>query len=183
MTDTTYETIKPIPILVGEANPYGGDPDYALYPSPEGCSGHRLCCLILGMRRADYLREFGRVNLCPHRWDAREARDHAEQLKCVNSRRILLGAKVCRAFGFKFAPLAVETYGVCGTKRALILPHPSGLCRLWNEAGMVERTREAVACFAPQLRDMLGAVDADRGATDPDPQFPSMSELCGGDDD
>jgi hypothetical protein len=51
------------PLLVGEVNPYGGDPYYALYPAPDGCSGHRLCYLILGMRREDYLESFERINL------------------------------------------------------------------------------------------------------------------------
>ena len=34
-------------VLVGEQNPYGPDPEFALYPAPEGSSGHRLCCQIL----------------------------------------------------------------------------------------------------------------------------------------
>jgi hypothetical protein len=29
------------PLLVGESNPYGGDPAFALYPSPPGCAGLR----------------------------------------------------------------------------------------------------------------------------------------------
>lgn len=51
--------------LIGESNPHSYTPYHALYPSPEGCSGHRLCCLILGMRPLDYLEVFNRVNLCP----------------------------------------------------------------------------------------------------------------------
>jgi hypothetical protein len=38
-------------VLVGESNPYGADPYYALYPAPDGSAGHRLCCLVLGMTR------------------------------------------------------------------------------------------------------------------------------------
>ena len=49
------------PTLVGESNPYGGNDDYALYPAPNGCSGHRLCLLILGMDPEDYLEAFERL--------------------------------------------------------------------------------------------------------------------------
>ena len=37
------------PIIVGEANPYGGDPAYALYPIPENSAGGRLCRLIMAL--------------------------------------------------------------------------------------------------------------------------------------
>jgi hypothetical protein len=36
-------------LLLGEANPYGGDPRYALYPEPEGSSGWRLCHMVMGL--------------------------------------------------------------------------------------------------------------------------------------
>ena len=35
---------------------------------------------------------------------------------------------------------------------ACILPHPSGLCRLWNEPGSVDRARAAVATALGKLR-------------------------------
>jgi len=52
------------PVLVGEANPWGSDPFYALYPYPERYAGWRLCHLILGLYRRTYLGYFDRVNLC-----------------------------------------------------------------------------------------------------------------------
>ncbi len=75
------------PLIVGESNPYGADPQFALYPAPDGCSGHRLCCLILGMHRAAYMESFERVNLCAGKWSAPAARNMAREL--VSSRMIL----------------------------------------------------------------------------------------------
>lgn len=65
------------PLLVGEANPYGGDPAYALYPYPRGCSGHRLCEKVMGLTDREYLDCFERVNLCPTKWSMRQARARA----------------------------------------------------------------------------------------------------------
>ena len=96
------------PLLVGESNPYGGDPYYALYPAPDGCSGHRLCCLILGMSRSAYLALFDRVNLCEGKWTIRKARAAADDLTATPNRRIVLcGSKVTSAFGFGFFPFGV----------------------------------------------------------------------------
>lgn len=99
------------PILVGEANPYNGDPAYALWPDPPGASGDRLCRAILGLERGEYFRQFHRVNLCPRTWSLLIARARAEALTTDRdnaSPLVLLGAKVCRAFGVKFEPW-VET--------------------------------------------------------------------------
>lgn len=139
------------PVLVGESNPYGGDPYYALYPSPDGCSGHRLCRLILGMSRRAYLDTFERVNLVDGKWNMRDARRKAADLiteYADGGRLILLGAKVCSAFDLRFEPF--EVYDLCGIDVA-VLPHPSGLCRLWNVAGAFARARAAVLAVAPEL--------------------------------
>lgn len=139
------------PTLVGESNPYGPDPDFALYPAPDGCSGHRLCCLILGMFRHDYLEAFDRVNLCDGRWSIRNARLRAEELSRQPGRFVLLGAKVSAAFQVPFVPFEVSEGGTM-----LVLPHPSGLCRLWGEPGAFEKAREAVRRFAPELAPLIG---------------------------
>lgn len=141
------------PLLVGEQNPYGGDPQFALYPAPEGCSGHRLCCLVLKMRRTDYLREFERVNLCDGGWNMREARVRARKLRAWGAPVVLLGAKVARAFEFHpFRPFTVLDDG-----KVLVLPHPSGLCRTWNESGAFERARALVTSVAPGVAHLIGA--------------------------
>lgn len=134
-------------VLVGESNPYGADPYYALYPAPNGCSGHRLCTLILGMHRAAYLETFERVNLCAGPWKLAEARASAEKLH--GHRMILLGAKVCAAFRTPFQPFVV----VGGN---LVLPHPSGLCRLWGQQTFLQ-ARQEVLKFAPELHCLIGS--------------------------
>lgn len=137
---------SPRPVLVGEANPYGGDPEFALYPSPPGCSGERLCNLILQLDPDDYVERFERCNLCPHHFGVREARERAAALLAQSpSRRfVLLGAKVARAFGLAWAPFTrgeVRAEYPVATHSWVQLPHPSGLSRSWNEPGAFERAR------------------------------------------
>jgi hypothetical protein len=126
------------PLLVGEANPYGADPYYALYPLPENASGGRLA-RILGLSESQYLRLFDRRNLCPMEWSAPVARAQAENIRAEGREHVvLLGAKVARAFGFDYAPFT-------GSKHFYLLPHPSGLCRVWNEPDAVQRARQLLA--------------------------------------
>ena len=144
------------PLLVGEANPYGGDPEYALYPLPLRASGDRLCTLVMGLERRDYLDRFDRVNLCPERWSAPLSRKNAEiiQRERAGGVVVLLGSKVCAAFGFEYKPFTVTErwYGHGGaapaaagsSTRFVLLPHPSGLCRVWNEPDAFRRARAAL---------------------------------------
>jgi hypothetical protein len=143
------------PLLVGEANPYGGDPYYALYPAPDGCSGHRLCCLILGMARHDYLEVFDRINLCPHRWNMREARQRAETIWTGEQapRVILCGSKVATAWQVPFVPFEISEGGT-----VLVLPHPSGLCRLWAQRDSFRRARTAVKMLCPEIAHLIGEI-------------------------
>lgn len=127
------------PLIVGETNPYGGDDCYALYPSPEGCSGHRLCCLILGMTQDEYLSAFERTNLVKGKWSLKDARVNARML-CEGD-LVLLGSKVCSAFEVEFRPFSIVVHE---DRNLCILPHPSGLCRMWNEPGAVIKARDAV---------------------------------------
>lgn len=137
------------PILVGESNPYGGDPAFALYPAPDGCSGHRLATLILGMSRKDYLDSFERVNLCVGKWSIGAARERVCELRRGDSLRfVLCGRKVSDAFGVTFAP---HNAFWCGGDHFAVIPHPSGLCRLWNEPRAFEKARSAVLIVAPEL--------------------------------
>ena len=145
----TYATI------VGERNPYGADSEYALYPAPEGSAGHRLCCQILGMRRKDYLNSFDRVNLLAREvWCLWTAMMAAAEVR--GDRLILLGRLVCEAFGLAYRPLSLSTYGA--TRAALILPHPSGRCRMWDTDGTIERARELVRKFVPEVADLIGVI-------------------------
>lgn len=132
------------PILVGEANPYGGDPRYALYPEPERSAGGRLCRLILQLEVRDYLFRYDRRNLCTEKWSERGARAAATQIMSLSNGRVivLLGSRVARAFEVEFQPFTVLNQG--GSSRFVVLPHPSGLSRLWNRIGAVDDARRAL---------------------------------------
>lgn len=134
------------PLLVGECNPYGDDPRLALYPDPPTSAGGRLCHRILKMGEREYLRAFDRVNLCSREWDMMAARLAArvvlEEANAKSRVVVVLGANVAAAFGLRpFEPF--ESYYFNGA-RVLVLPHPSGRCRIWNVPGMIERARERV---------------------------------------
>lgn len=136
--------------LVGELNPYGGEEKYALYPAPDGCSGHRLCCLILGMTRRAYLDCFLRVNLCAGYWFMPKAVVRARQLRKDAGRMVLLGAKVSRAFCLEYEPFnLVES-------RFLILPHPSGMCRAWNDPKSIDKARAFMKMVYPEIAELIG---------------------------
>lgn len=143
------------PVIVGEANPYGGDPWFAMYPSPERSSGHRLCVLVLGMGEDAYLAAFRRVNLCWRDWSMVEARESAARL--VGRDLILCGAKVCKAFDVPYAPFESQFPGTPeGGGSITVIPHPSGLCRAWSVPGAFERARAAIVEAIPRLRGVVG---------------------------
>lgn len=132
------------PLLVGEANPYGSAPEFALYPSPPGCSGDRLCRLVMGLEPDDYLERFDRANLCPREWDIHVARSRAADLlqgaRDLGGPVVLLGAKVTRACDLPFDPFTVIAGDAFRPVR-VVLPHPSGLSRAWGAPGAYERAR------------------------------------------
>ena len=143
-----------MPVIVGELNPFGGDEYYALFPEPRGCTGDRLCRLILGMTQDDYLAAFARTNLCSGKWSIKEARIKAKHLWANPGRFILLGAKVCKAWEAPFVPFEVAD----GDTR-LTLPHPSGLNRFWQTPGAIQRARDAVKAFLsdkPEIVALMG---------------------------
>lgn len=141
MADTNSRPpLVPVPdvILVGELNPYGADPRYALYPLPEGASGWRLAKL-LGMDTKTYLRAFERTNLCAGVWDRKRAMDSALRISGDKRWRriVMLGRKVTVAFfGGKDTPDPFTSAG-----RYIILPHPSGRNLVWNRPGAAEEAR------------------------------------------
>lgn len=142
-------------LLVGESNPYGADPRFALYPEPPGCAGARLCA-ILGMTDREYLRTFDRWNLCTLVWSNRSGRQAA--LRLTAGSRVLLGARVAAAHGVPFAPFTMQGPcgpGVCACGRWLILPHPSGRSRLWDAPGAADRARLLVLDLVAQARGAL----------------------------
>lgn len=150
-------------VVVGELNPYGVDPRYALYDEPKQASGYRLRTLVMGLRRTTYFR-LKKVNLCTGIWSAKAAREAAHALLVEHANQtddtlILLGRKVVGAFfcgpdgldprdtpqPFTRSFCRYSVVGGSTTERErenlVILPHPSGLNRSWGEPGAFERAR------------------------------------------
>lgn len=135
-------------LLVGESNPHSSDPRHALHPHPPGAAGSRLC-KILGMQPCEYLEKFDRVNLLrTAEWSPVKARNAARKL--THRRRILLGARVAAAHGIKFYPFCRFTLE--DDVRVLILPHPSGRCRIWNDRTAFVSAREAIGRFMEETK-------------------------------
>lgn len=148
------------PLLVGESNPRGADARFALWPAPEGCSGWRLCRL-LGLTSEDYLARFARANLLTGggEWDARAAREEADRRlddPAGHGELVLLGRRVQAAFRLSSSvePVrrlttnfgrAAGPFGAGRAWRVVVLPHPSGLCRSWNDPAVVVAARDAVS--------------------------------------
>lgn len=150
------------PLLIGEQNPYQSDPRlaqrFALYPDPPGCAGWRLCHKVMQLEEGDYLTRFDRVNLCDGKWSVREARRKADDISRDARTYVLFGAKVSSVFGWllnreDFKPFTryeeaahvhvprLSPLSLRRPRSYIILPHPSGLSRAWNEPGAFERAR------------------------------------------
>lgn len=157
-TDHAFEDAPPVTV-VGEDNPYGSDPRYALYDEPERSAGARLRRLVFGVRRTTYHRRTRRLNLCDPRWSAPAARARAAELLADRSAGearvfVLLGRKVAAAFGLDAHPpfsvvLAPDEDGAFWP--CVLLPHPSGRCREWNEPGAHERARALLRSVRPDI--------------------------------
>lgn len=139
-------------LLVGELNPYGVDPKYALYPQPAHASGARLQ-EILGLSLTDYLKHHDRVNLCTRVWSAKAARERAQELQLerpAGTGIVCCGAQVAKAFDL---PYVVGIVHHPGYKQIfLVIPHPSGRNRRWNDAALSGSVR---TCY-DGLRAMVG---------------------------
>lgn len=148
-------------VAVGEVNPFGVDPYFALYHLPRTSSGNRLR-VIMGLSDSDYLTRVERQNLCSGTWDRAQAVVVADD---IITRRpgtyVLLGSRVRRVFEISLrkrtSPAVLETFGARdfllfgATLRLVCLPHPSGRCGEWNNPGSYERARSVLAEAAPQV--------------------------------
>lgn len=149
-----------MPVLVGELNPYGADHFFALYCEPPTSSGGRLQRRVMALPKRQYL-SFPRYNLCAGTWSLRAARVEAQRLRVESHGHqfVLLGTKVCRAFDVAYVPFTVDVAppDTDAEGRALpelpyvVLPHPSGLCRAWNEPGAFERARAVLQEAFPRV--------------------------------
>jgi hypothetical protein len=119
-------------------NPLSRDPEHALYPSPPGCTGHRLWQLLRirqpGVTEQQYLRAFDRRNLVAGReWDTLTGEMNAvimtSELWCSGRTVLLLGEKVRRAFGLEKLLVHPQERDGCTWRQ---LPHPSGRNAWYN---------------------------------------------------
>jgi hypothetical protein len=138
-------------VLVGELNPRGRDPRYALFDLPVNAAGWRLRTKVLQVHRRTYF-TFKRHNLCVGKWSRRDAEREAARLYLeeYDSRKgvflfVLLGRKVADAFGC--GGLNPFTHD----DRFLLLPHPSGRCREWNDPAAGERARSLLREVVPDV--------------------------------
>lgn len=139
--------MKPLTLVfVGELNPYGTDPRFALYHLPRRASGNRLR-EHLGLFDSTY-EHLEKVNLCTGRWSMKAARAATSKIMVKYDRIVLLGAKAREAFK---GPEPFILYNPGGANSFLTLPHPSGLNRLWDVPGARERARSVMQLFAPEI--------------------------------
>ena len=146
---------SPPVVLVGEDNPYSLDARYALFDLPERAAGHRLRTLVFGVRRTTYAR-FHRMNCCLGKWSMREARERL--LLAFNdlpegATFMFVGRKVHEAAGCGHLPVFSwwDWQGDTNRHTAILLPHPSGRNRAWNEPGAVERARNLLRERRPDI--------------------------------
>jgi hypothetical protein len=143
-------------LLLGEDNPFGSEPDFALYCYPSGCSGYRLR-RILGLPEHQYL-ALHRKNLCDGSWSSARAKERALELLTPSSPwrvMVLLGRKVTETFvkvaldGVPLVPFATRT---CSPGMMLVsLPHPSGRnAGPWSGKAPM-RAREILRNLVPEI--------------------------------
>lgn len=150
-------------LLIGEDNPYGADPEFALYCYPPGCAGYRLR-RIFGLSQTQYL-GLHRTNLCTNSWATPFARKRAFELLSPDAPwrvMVLLGRKVATTFekvALEGRPLvAFSTTICCPGMRLVALPHPSGRNLVWNKPWAMPRARDLLREVAPEIP--WGSTDA-----------------------
>jgi len=155
-------------LLVGEGNPYGADPDFALYCYPPGCAGYRLR-RIFGLPQHQYL-GLHRKNLCDGTWSMKSAIERARHdlldPKAPWNVIVILGRKVTEAMqraAMIDQPIIPFTTRTCCPGMTLVcLPHPSGRNAASWSGGARERAREMMRIVAPDLS--WGSADAEEAA-------------------
>jgi hypothetical protein len=138
-------------ILVGERNldkALCKDPRWDLHPFPARSLGGRLCRKVCGLPPATYAR-LPRVNLVhAPKWSLKEGRRAAAEVMALHREKmiVLLGSRVCRAFGVDFAPFSFYS---AGAYEFLILPHPAGLSPFWTGPESYARAQSMLRMVAP----------------------------------
>lgn len=135
-------------LFVGEMNPYGTKPEFALYHLPREAAGNRLR-EILGLSDADY-EKLAKVNLCVGKWTNAVARQKGQELLRHSDYKVIvgLGEKVRWALG---GPEPFLLVSVASGLTVVTLPHPSGRCRTWNRPDSRQLARQVMRAAAPNL--------------------------------
>lgn len=149
--------------LIGMNNPYGPEERYALYPEPKNSAGDRLCRVILGLHKSVYLSHFHRRNtMVGRKWDRKLAKAGALGLFSeipMGHTVVLLGKEVWVAWsGLVFPGTSWEPFLVLDgplDRKFVLFPHPSGLCRYWNEPGAYSQARQSLVVASPELKDVV----------------------------
>lgn len=143
-------------VLIGMNNPISVDPEYALFPRPAGCSGHRLWSMMNDavddtLSAAEYVRIFHRVNLVRGEWNRRAAASKASGLLRTDEfhkrRVVLLGNEVLLSFSTVGVDLRkypqFEFYKLTGKDcgKWAHIPHPSGWSHTWNRQEIRDQAR------------------------------------------
>lgn len=137
--------MPPSVLIVGQAPSASSDPGVPL----SGLSGRRLASLC-ALAFEEFLAAYDRENLLPafpgklSKGDAFPV--HLARLRAVAilrgrqpRRLVLLGGGVSRAFGL--CPLPLLAWRPLGRHLAAVCPHPSGVCRWWNDPWQVGQAR------------------------------------------
>lgn len=126
------------PIILGMNNPLSLDPCHALYPEPEGCTGHRLWKMLekrTGATEEDYMEAFERRNLVAGlAWSRAAAHAAAPAFwEYAKGRTVLvLGSEVREVLGLtRMIVHPIEVGGIVFRQ----LPHPSGRNPWYRIAG------------------------------------------------
>lgn len=149
------------PLILGMNSPPNMDPKYVLWPDPPRCAGWRLWKMLeerTGASQRDYTEGFDRRNILTGSWSASAARgilfgDRGEAVLPVP------GSLIDRLRGREVVLLGEAPRCVIGLQPDLIvpqdrygvtwrsIPHPSGLCRWYND----RTNRETVALLLENL--------------------------------
>jgi hypothetical protein len=144
--------------FVGERNPYGGGQEYALFPVPDHATGARLM-RALGITRASYMTALDRYNLFSRATQSAEVTSaRVDELLSRYEVVYALGRSVhdsivkrVRATTGEEVDRAWFSSTRCGTCTVVVVPHPSGLNRLWNRADTASTLRQIVRSLSPEV--------------------------------
>lgn len=125
------------PVIVGMNNPLSEDPRAALLPYPKKSAGWNLWRMahdVCGVSRSEFRRSFEFVNLCDARvWCPIAARRKYDTIESAweGRRVVLMGAAVLGVLHLQRPSSGLIWQSRAGY-RWCSLPHPSGLCREYN---------------------------------------------------